>query len=168
MAKARRKRRWVMLLSTAGLMLTLAVCVWSEFNALSYREDTQGVGNRLLLHRSCVAITYRPGEDRVILTGLEMFPPGWSTAKFVPRDFGGWRRWLPRLEHVKGGIGEFWMVDVPLWMPMAVCAAGVWWGWRGGRVKAGACAGCGYDVRGVVGGKCPECGRATGVATTPR
>jgi hypothetical protein len=160
-SRPRHNRRWVMWLSVLGLALTLALCAWSEFNALSYRENTWGVANRLLLHRSFVAVTYRPGKDNVILTGLEMSPPGWSIAKFVPRDFGGWRRWVPRVEHVKGGIGEFWLVDVPLWMPVALFGVGVWWGQRGARVDEGGCAGWGFDVCGVVGGKCPECGRAT-------
>ena len=159
MAKTKRKRRWVKWLSIIALSLTIALAAYSEFRAVSYRENTYGMANRFLLYRSSVTLVYRPGPDNVILTGLEVFSPGWSIAKFLPRD-AYLRRWLPLFRHENGSIGEYWTVILPLWIPALLFGAGVWWGRRGEWTGKGVCRGCGYDVRGVVGGKCPECGVA--------
>jgi hypothetical protein len=52
-------------------------------------------------------------------------------------------------------------VFIPLW-PWAVLtlagAAGLWWRLPK-TVGEGCCARCGYDLRGIRGDKCPECGR---------
>lgn len=77
--------------------------------------------------------------------------------------------WRPRAEVVDLGMtrgdGSPELLAVamcPLW-PMAVLGggvAGVLW-WRTRRVVLpGHCAGCGYDLRGLGGGRCPECGAA--------
>ncbi len=149
--------------SAAGLVITLAVAAYSEFYALSWCENSYGVANRFLLCRSSVSVTYRPGPDRVMFTGIEYFQPGWSVPQFVPRDLRWGQRWMPLYRHDNGSISEYWLVVVPLWIPVVLFGAGVWWGRRpGGRRSDGACGAFGYDVRGVVGGKCPECGRSTG------
>ncbi len=49
---------------------------------------------------------------------------------------------------------------VPLWpwLALSVLASGLLW-WRAGRrVLPGHCRECGYDLRGLSGDKCPECG----------
>ncbi len=55
---------------------------------------------------------------------------------------------------------------VPLW-PWAVVSAigaGMLW-WRLPRVfRTGCCQTCGYDLRGLRGGRCPECGEQSGAA----
>lgn len=158
MAKAWRKRRWAMWLSIAGLSLTLALAAFSELRAVSYRENTYGVANRLLLYRSSISVVYRPGPDTVQLTGIEVFQPGWSIARFLPRD-AYLRRWVPFCRYSNQAVDRFWQVIVPLWIPAAVFAAGVWWARRGEWAGADACRCCGYNIQGVVGGKCPECGR---------
>lgn len=38
-------------------------------------------------------------------------------------------------------------------------AALIWW-WRKKQMKPGYCSACGYDLRGSVGGRCSECGKA--------
>lgn len=58
-------------------------------------------------------------------------------------------------------------VDVPLW-GLCVVLGGAWallrsWGWA---YHAWQCGRCGYDVRGLTGGRCPECG--TGVDAAMR
>lgn len=52
------------------------------------------------------------------------------------------------------------VVYVPLWplLTASVAAAGLLW-WRvRGLVLPGHCASCGYDLKGLAGGTCPECG----------
>jgi hypothetical protein len=65
------------------------------------------------------------------------------------------------------GLPGTWQttVAVPLWVFLPV---GAWpvvrWGVRRGqawrRGRRGWCLGCGYDLRGAAGGRCPECGAA--------
>lgn len=59
-----------------------------------------------------------------------------------------------------GGIPDWYLVVVPwLWNP-ALLAVTLFWSvrarvrWRGPH----ACSGCGYDLRGTPGARCPECG----------
>lgn len=163
MASARRKRAWLLWSSVAGLVLTLALAAYSELNAVSYRENTYGVPNRFLLYRSSVTVVYRPGPDNVLLTGFEVFQPGWSIARFVPRD-AYLRTWIPRLTHENAGSVECWLMILPLWIPAAVFAAGIWYGRRGGWVGDRVCVGCGYDLSGLAGAVCPECGKADAAA----
>jgi len=158
---ARRRYRWLMWCSAAGLAVTLAASIYSEFCAVSYRENTFGVPNRFLLYQSNVHVVYRKGEDKVMLTGLELFDAGWSIGRVVPRGVYA-RTWLPSYSYANGSIGTFWIVSLPLWVPALVFGAGVWFGrrmggWRGQEI----CQGCGYDLRGLAGSVCPECGRTT-------
>ncbi|MFT3686716.1 MAG: hypothetical protein QM783_17650 [Phycisphaerales bacterium] len=151
--------------SIIGLALILATAVFSLFAAVSYREDTYGIANRVLLWRGSVYVVYRPGPDKVMLTGIEAFEAGWSITRFVPWGVDH-RWWRPEYSYDNGTIGRFWIVNVPLWIPAAVCGGGVWWGRRlSRRFEKGACGACGYDVRGVVGGACPECGKAVMAAS---
>lgn len=69
------------------------------------------------------------------------FPQNWSVS-LMPR-LSDWRVRVPL---------------VPLGLVWIVVAAGVWW-WKGPRPAAWMCEGCRYDLRGVSGGVCPECGR---------
>jgi|SRR5262245_42140911 len=69
--------------------------------------------------------------------------------------------WLPRWE--RSGLGEF-TAGVPLW-PFA--AALVAWSATAWRARcAGACPRCGYDLQGLLPGKCPECGQTEPVRPT--
>ncbi len=77
--------------------------------------------------------------------------------------------WRPNLKTARmivggsAGSGTLITLDaayVPLWPwvvgPLGI--AGMLW-WRLPRMlEAGSCAACGYDIRGIRGEKCPECG----------
>ncbi len=78
--------------------------------------------------------------------------------------------WRPTVERASVGVGStagpttmyaLSVLYVPLW-PWAVLfalAAGGLWRAAGRRIAPGHCAACGYDLRGLRGEKCPECGR---------
>ena len=70
-----------------------------------------------------------------------------------------WRvDFAPGLKWADHGV---WMergIVIPLWMPLAlVIGVQVWRGWR---YKPWQCPKCRYDLRGLDGGVCPECGEA--------
>ncbi len=77
--------------------------------------------------------------------------PYWSVA---PR--WGPLLWWPRWERTGASLVGY----LPLWMPLVLFGGGtglLWWrDW--GAVGAGCCRGCGYDMEGIEGGVCPECG----------
>jgi hypothetical protein len=160
--KARRKRRWLMWCSAAGLCLTLAAAAFSEFAALSWREETgSGPPNRVLLYRSSVLVVCRVGKDEKLdWLGRELFKPGWSIERSLPANAFR-RQWTPEASRSSAMSAERWFVVVPLWTPAVILGAGMWWGLRGRWSGAGVCRHCGYDVSGLANGVCPECGGAT-------
>ncbi len=63
--------------------------------------------------------------------------------------------WLP--ESLGTGI-----VVIPIWIPFAVTAVPTaFLFYRDRRHPRGHCQGCGYDLKGNVSGRCPECGKET-------
>ncbi len=58
---------------------------------------------------------------------------------------------------------EWLTVAVPAWMPLVLCLPYPAYAWLAGRRlrrrrARGQCLRCGYDLRGNVSGRCPECG----------
>lgn len=67
-------------------------------------------------------------------------------------------RWLPSV-HWSRDVGGQFVVDMPLWVPTVLFAALAMLGRRRGwHLMPWQCL-CGYDVRGIAAGRCPECGR---------
>ena len=55
--------------------------------------------------------------------------------------------------------GMDWHIIVPIWLPLLLIAAPTAWLWRTDRrAKPWQCPKCRYDLRGLDGGVCPECG----------
>jgi hypothetical protein len=78
-------------------------------------------------------------------------------------------KWDPKFYPPGGGA---WGVQVPLFIPLALfggVAGGLWWAHRRERRRAmiGYCRACGYDLKGLAAGSCPECGSKVPVAATP-
>ncbi|MFT3686717.1 MAG: hypothetical protein QM783_17655 [Phycisphaerales bacterium] len=158
MGKARRKRRLLMWASLAGLLVTLAAAAFSEFRAVSYREHTGSAPSRFVLHHSGVTVVYRVGGDDLDWMGRDVFVPGWSVVPLPePRVWG--RFWVPSCTRSVGSM-TMWHAQLPLWIPAVLFGIGAWWGKRGGWAGKDICAACGYDVAGLQGGACPECGRS--------
>ena len=72
---------------------------------------------------------------------------------------------LPAWYSLQGRSGKTTrMIDVPLVHVLAVSGSGVWFTHRQYKKARGlitsACATCGYDLRGIAGDVCPECGTA--------
>lgn len=154
----KRRERWLLWCAAIGFVLTSALVVWSEVAGFYYNEKPYGEGNFFMLDRSAVAVTCTQGDDNSFFSGIPLYLEGWNRTgalqhSFVPRE------WWPRVGRWDWGGRTSWHVRLPLWMPAGVFALAGWWGWRvSRRFGPGRCAGCGYDVRGLVGGVCPECG----------
>ena len=73
--------------------------------------------------------------------------------------------WLPSFERDRQNPSDVRTVLVPLWIPLVLCAipTGILF-YRDRKPKPGCCAQCRYDLTGLNGGTCPECG--TKIATT--
>lgn len=68
---------------------------------------------------------------------------------------------LPHYDTIAiGPSGWIRAVWIPLWIPGAIVLLLTWRVWRSlvRMGKPGMCRACGYDQRGLVSGKCPECG----------
>jgi hypothetical protein len=73
-------------------------------------------------------------------------------------------RWIDRLDNT-AYVVRWFVVRVPLWFLAAVFGAyPTWqlalWGRKIRRRRRGLCVYCGYDLRGLVEPRCPECGMA--------
>src|SRR5215510_10993847 len=60
-------------------------------------------------------------------------------------------------------IGTSTYVYIPFWIPLLAIGVPTAWIWRVDRrlSRVGHCKGCGYNLRGLVGTRCPECGAQT-------
>jgi hypothetical protein len=72
---------------------------------------------------------------------------------FLSGDNAGPMIWWPGI-----ALRRFYL-QIPLWMPLLLIASVTAWLWRLDRPPPppGHCP-CGYDLRGNVSGRCPECG----------
>jgi len=77
------------------------------------------------------------------------------TRRYYGIDWG-WE-WESRL----AGRSHFRRRNIPLWFPLVLIAAPTAWLWyTDRRAKPWQCAKCRYDLRGLEGGVCPECGES--------
>jgi hypothetical protein len=64
-------------------------------------------------------------------------------------------------------VGAPFLLEVPLWMPLLLLLAPLIVSAVRRRVRKGRCLSCGYDLRGMSGEKCPECGAAVQPSAPP-
>lgn len=144
-----------MTLLVGGIGITAAgvASLWLE---LSWWSAVRGLGTGpyqrfLLIERSVLSIGTRGTSG---FFNRKIFAAGPSLGLLQgtvtePRA----RRWLPRLLTGNQVAG----CSIPL-IPSGLLAAGFGACLRGRRVRPGRCGVCGYDLSGLPGGPCPECG----------
>ena len=111
------------------------------------------------------------GELAVVALTLPPLPPAAAAGAPTPRQrafaFQGisrlstsWRPDWSSLPVFRRRPGGMVMASLPLWLLFFAIAGPAAWLWRRDRRQFTAlrCPGCGYDLAGVSGGVCPECG----------
>lgn len=151
----RRWGKWVTLLAAAVVVPAWAWSGWYSAGVI----HTTGSGYRdLWLHQGCVMYRQGDGDGRF---GLPEGFDGqlWREAGGPKWDMGFTVAWPdPRNPWHR-------TIMIPLWAPLLIllgASASLWW-WDGRLVRAaarGLCVRCGYDLSGIEGPVCPECGTA--------
>ena len=78
-----------------------------------------------------------------------------------PFSFGFSFDFLRPIPSVSGPLILNW-ISLPLWLPLLLLSAPTaWLWWTDRKVPPGHCIHCRYDLRGLDGGVCPECGNPT-------
>lgn len=110
-----------------------------------------------LTPRAGITLTFQYGSAR--LTVYDAMAWGVMHKPGVTAEPANYRvRILPRVDVSEGKV----QTELPLWIPAAACGAVAWWTRRKRwHLRSWQCV-CGYDVRGNLAGRCPECGRAIG------
>ena len=145
-----RKRRLRRIAKWAGVVVSsilLGVTVASCFFVVDYRTGggshnrrSIGVFAGSILFFRAPFLSNVPGWDGV--WHFDLRRPDWRPLEF------GWK--------VSGN--GYWIV-LPLWVPFSIVALPTaWLWWRDHRRRPGHCRKCGYDLTGLTGGRCPECG----------
>ncbi len=135
---------------------------WSLVDRVSPSELFQGWNSTNLAR--CIFWERAAGWPRIAVVEREVAdPPGlWPTRQFGAsiRVGGNGDAWSGVVFAVRPVWGGF-VVDVGVF---AVMWAGLLWGfgvlWRLLRTRDGRCPKCRYDLSGLTGGVCPECGAA--------
>jgi hypothetical protein len=154
----RRARWWIAPAALALLILGfLLVGVWRPTWSGRGRAVVGVIDGRIEVAWGTVSISRSGLAWKVVTPNL--------TAHLV---IGPESSWLPSTSRAQAAIGTpaaitvfpVRVVYVPLWSWVAIFAAGAagLWLWGPCRVQPGACGGCGYDLAGLTGGTCPECG----------
>ena len=144
-------------LATAGSVVTGAAWVWTAWRFAEWKSRAGYPSVGMQLARGSLLLMYigpdpaRPGlaTRGGMYTGPDRYAP-------VDPDWSWWRpRWRNGL-----GVSQPWCaVNIPLWIPLALCltvSGAAWIPPR--RRERGVCHKCGYDLAGNTTGVCPECG----------
>lgn len=152
--KARRRTRAQTLLTVAALIiLTVAVVSCFQMIIVTHR-DASAIERSVSVARGAV---YYASEDRMWVQNQDV--EGWRHVTIAvsgpPRV-----QFLPRFHREYGArTSPNMSVCVPLWIPLLMVGGrGGWMWWRALRNPRDRCVSCGYDLAGLRGTICPECG----------
>lgn len=142
--ETRRNRRWRIAALSVNMLLLLVFVLSLRWNF--------GVG--VAAHGANQSGAYLVGVEN----GAIMLSRSSVTQLPTAVHAGGQRRteavmWKP--SYVASWVGRY--LHVPFWMVAAPLAAWGAWAWRR-RPHESGCPACGYDVGGLTGQVCPECG----------
>ncbi len=151
-SRIRRTAKW------AGLVLCVLIAsIWAASYGLCIKRIDMRPGLRvdsLMLVSGVVSVR----RIHVYPAGPSWVSPEWSLGPVISSE----RYFSLRLYYWADTRLRWFMLIVPLWIPLAICAAPtawLWWrDWR--RARPGHCK-CGYDLAGLAPtAPCPECGAA--------
>lgn len=170
LSRSRPRLAAVLKWAGAGLcVLAFAGWVWSRGYGGGVSHYKDGVSRGVGLQWGCFLLV-RARAPLEHPNGLT-----WGYGESVPR----WH-WLPRWDSYPGsaslaqltppGQPSNSVAEIPLYIPFALIALPTCWLFYRDRrtvrwTRAGLCAGCGYDIAGLVAGRaggiavCPECGK---------
>lgn len=121
---------------------------------------------------SLVHSTFLPLVDSIVVQSCN--GDIWITRWVIPSPYIGIPA-MPGLFHIRSSFGFEWpvfdfrnsmmIVIVPYWLLLSISAIPtailVYRDRR--KIPPGHCRTCGYDLRSITSGRCPECGTSTGV-----
>jgi len=149
----RRRAKWVGLVLCVLLAAVFVASRWMGIGAQTL--STQGVHWDASVERGRLALYEEVSPDVTVPERRSSFRVWFN----VPPTLNLWIDWSHRALINGDRVRR---VRVPFWMPLLLLAVPTVWLWRADRrAKPWQCAKCRYDLRGLEGGVCPECGEPT-------
>lgn len=148
------RRRWRISLTIACATLLVIAGLSCLRGVLIGRADARGINHKFSIVRAALHFVH---EERGAL-------PAKPAAVWTFDWIDAWPGllWSPRATASNTtAVFSSWSVRVPLWIPFLLLASPCAWFWyRHFNRTPGICESCGYDLRGLTAGKCPECGES--------
>lgn len=144
MRRGRASVRWALLGAAVVVFTAYVLSVWLWLQVATPPGSTTAT-----LSAGVVCVGHRPS-----------YVPQWlASARWGPSSWGQeWGWWFSASS--AGWPGGGWFVSIPIWAPWAVLVLFTARAWSAQPLTDEACRGCGYDLKGLGGAVCPECGKA--------